>query len=143
MLRDDNTGGGGRRAGRNVAKLNELRQRMPDAGGLVIAPSIQMAEYITTLIELIEGERPMLVHSQNAVGKRIGPGVWLVDGAGIVIRKPHGLRAIGSNWSARQEQRIRARYCRRHNPCIRLSGDGPDHRQSRAWQATRRRCVGR
>jgi superfamily II DNA or RNA helicase len=46
------------------AKLNELRQRMPDAGGLVIAPSIQMAEYITTLIELIEGERPMLVHSQ-------------------------------------------------------------------------------
>jgi superfamily II DNA or RNA helicase len=37
---------------------------MPDAGGLVIAPSIQMAEYITTLIELIDGERPMLVHSQ-------------------------------------------------------------------------------
>ena len=46
------------------AKLTELRQRMPDAGGLVIASSIQMAEYITTLIELIEGERPMLVHSQ-------------------------------------------------------------------------------
>jgi superfamily II DNA or RNA helicase len=46
------------------AKLNELRQRMPDAGGLVIAPNIQMAEYITTLIELIDGERPMLVHSQ-------------------------------------------------------------------------------
>jgi hypothetical protein len=45
------------------SKLNELRQRMPDAGGLVIAPSIQMAEYVTTLIELIEGERPMLVHS--------------------------------------------------------------------------------
>ena len=46
------------------AKLTELRHRMPDAGGLVIAPSIQMAEYIATLIELIEGERPMLVHSQ-------------------------------------------------------------------------------
>jgi superfamily II DNA or RNA helicase len=45
------------------AKLTELRHRMPDAGGLVIAPSIQMAEYIATLIELLEGERPMLVHS--------------------------------------------------------------------------------
>jgi superfamily II DNA or RNA helicase len=46
------------------AKLTELRNRMPDAGGLVIAPNIQMAEYIATLIELVEGERPMLVHSQ-------------------------------------------------------------------------------
>jgi superfamily II DNA or RNA helicase len=53
------------------AKLTELRYRMPDAGGLVIAPSIQMAEYIATLIELVEGERPMLVHSQmpNAESK--------------------------------------------------------------------------
>jgi superfamily II DNA or RNA helicase len=52
-------------------KLTELRYRMPDAGGLVIAPSIQMAEYIATLIELVEGERPMLVHSQmpNAESK--------------------------------------------------------------------------
>jgi superfamily II DNA or RNA helicase len=52
-------------------KLTELRHRMPDAGGLVIAPSIQMAEYMATLIELIEGERPMLVHSQmpNAESK--------------------------------------------------------------------------
>jgi superfamily II DNA or RNA helicase len=53
------------------AKLTELRNRMPDAGGLVIAPSIQMAEYMATLIELIEGERPILVHSQmpNAEAK--------------------------------------------------------------------------
>jgi hypothetical protein len=36
---------------------------MPDAGGLVIASSIQMAEYMATLIEMIEGERPFLVHS--------------------------------------------------------------------------------
>jgi superfamily II DNA or RNA helicase len=52
-------------------KLTELRYRMHDAGGLVIAPSIQMAEYIATLIELVEGERPMLVHSQmpNAESK--------------------------------------------------------------------------
>jgi superfamily II DNA or RNA helicase len=53
------------------SKLTDLRHRMPDAGGLVIAPSIQMAEYIATLIELVEGERPMLVHSQmpNAESK--------------------------------------------------------------------------
>ena len=46
------------------AKLTELRDRMPDAGGLVIAPSSEMAEYMAALIELIEGERPILVHSQ-------------------------------------------------------------------------------
>ena len=40
------------------AKLTELRYGMPDAGGLVIAPNIQMAEYIATLIELVEGDPP-------------------------------------------------------------------------------------
>lgn len=45
-------------------KLTELRHRMPRAGGLVIAPNIEMAEYMVDLIERIEGERPMLVHSQ-------------------------------------------------------------------------------
>lgn len=47
-------------------KLTELRHRMPDAGGLVIAPTIELAEYMVALIELLEGERPMLVHSQSA-----------------------------------------------------------------------------
>lgn len=45
-------------------KLTELRLRMPEAGGLVIAPSIEMAEYMVNLIERLEGERPLLVHSQ-------------------------------------------------------------------------------
>lgn len=45
-------------------KLDELRNRMPEAGGLVIAPSIEMAEYMVALIERIEGEAPMLVHSE-------------------------------------------------------------------------------
>ncbi len=45
-------------------KLNDLRHRMPNAGGLVIAPSIEMAEYMVDLIEKMEGERPTLVHSQ-------------------------------------------------------------------------------
>jgi superfamily II DNA or RNA helicase len=46
------------------AKLSDLRYRMPNAGGLVIAPSIAMAEYMMKLIELVEGETPILVHSQ-------------------------------------------------------------------------------
>jgi superfamily II DNA or RNA helicase len=37
---------------------------MPNAGGLVIAPTIEMAEYMVELLEQLEGERPMLVHSQ-------------------------------------------------------------------------------
>jgi superfamily II DNA or RNA helicase len=45
-------------------KLDELRHRMPDAGGLVIAPNIETAEYMATLIEMIEGEAPVVVHSQ-------------------------------------------------------------------------------
>lgn len=52
-------------------KLNDLRHRMPNAGGLVITPSIEMAGYMVKLIEKIEGETPTLVHSQmqNADGK--------------------------------------------------------------------------
>ncbi len=47
-------------------KLDSLRDRMPNAGGLIIAPSIEMAEYFVKLIELIEGEAPILVHNQVA-----------------------------------------------------------------------------
>ena len=36
---------------------------MPDAGALVITPSIQMAEYISKLIEIIDDEKPIIVHS--------------------------------------------------------------------------------
>jgi superfamily II DNA or RNA helicase len=46
-------------------KLDELRHRMPNAGGLVIAPTIEVADYMVQLIEMIEGERPILVHSQT------------------------------------------------------------------------------
>jgi len=52
-------------------KLDDLRLRMPNAGGLVIAPTIEMAEYMMELIEMMEGETPYLVHSQmkNPEGK--------------------------------------------------------------------------
>lgn len=49
-----------------ILKLNDLRDSIPTAGGLVIAPNIAVAEYITDLLELMEGERPILVHSQMA-----------------------------------------------------------------------------
>jgi superfamily II DNA or RNA helicase len=45
-------------------KLSDLRHRMPNAGGLIIAPNIEMAEYMVALLEKIEGEKPILVHSQ-------------------------------------------------------------------------------
>jgi superfamily II DNA or RNA helicase len=45
-------------------KLDDLRLRMPNAGGLVIAPTIEMAEYMVELITKMEGEAPILVHSQ-------------------------------------------------------------------------------
>ena len=46
-------------------KLDDLRLRLPNAGGLIIAPSIEMAEYLARLIEQVEGEAPVLVHSQT------------------------------------------------------------------------------
>lgn len=53
------------------AKLDELRERMPNAGGLVIAPSIEMAQYFAALLEIIDGQKPMIVHTQapNPDGK--------------------------------------------------------------------------
>jgi superfamily II DNA or RNA helicase len=48
------------------AKLTQLRNRMPNAGGLVICQSIEMAEYMVKLIEIVDGETPILVHSKLA-----------------------------------------------------------------------------
>ena len=45
-----------------ISKLDELRHRMPEAGGLVIAPDIEMAEYMSSVIEMLEGEKPVIVH---------------------------------------------------------------------------------
>lgn len=44
-------------------KISDLRNRMPNAGGLVIAPSIEIAEYFVKVIEIVEGEKPLIVHS--------------------------------------------------------------------------------
>jgi len=47
-------------------KLTDLRNRMPEAGGLVIAPSIEVANYFAALIKLVEGDEPMVVHSKTS-----------------------------------------------------------------------------
>jgi superfamily II DNA or RNA helicase len=66
-------------------KLDDIRERMPEAGGLIIAPSIELAEYFVALVELIEGETPILVHNKvpNADGKidafRKSDKRWLVS----------------------------------------------------------------
>lgn len=49
-----------------IDKLNDLRLRMPEAGGLVIAPNIPVAEYMAELLELLDGEKPVVVHNQVA-----------------------------------------------------------------------------
>ena len=48
-----------------IAKLEETKYRLPNAGGLVIAPNIAVAEYMTKLLEIITNEKPILVHSKT------------------------------------------------------------------------------
>lgn len=49
-----------------IDKLNQLRYTMPEAGGLVIAPNIEIAEFMAELLEKLDGEKPIIVHSQLA-----------------------------------------------------------------------------
>lgn len=51
-------------------KLDQVRLEMPEAGGLVIAHNIKMAEYFAQLIELQEGIRPLLAHSDMPSAER-------------------------------------------------------------------------
>jgi superfamily II DNA or RNA helicase/ribosomal protein L40E len=51
-------------------KLDQVRLEMPEAGGLVIAPSIAMAKYFAEIIERHEGEKPMVVHSEMTSAER-------------------------------------------------------------------------
>ncbi len=47
-----------------IEKLRELRLSMPSAGGLVIAKNVELAEHMAELLEILEGERPVVVHNQ-------------------------------------------------------------------------------
>jgi superfamily II DNA or RNA helicase len=48
-----------------MEKLDDIKNIMPEAGGLVIAPNIEMAEYFQKLIQIMDkdGQKPILVHS--------------------------------------------------------------------------------
>ena len=48
-----------------IAKLDDLRDTTPTAGGLVVAPSIPLAEHMAELLEQMTGERPSIVHNQT------------------------------------------------------------------------------
>ncbi len=54
-----------------IDKLNDLRLRMPEAAGLVIAPNIPVANHMADLLEQLDGEKPVVVHNEvgNAEGK--------------------------------------------------------------------------
>ena len=68
-----------------IQKLDDLRLEMPNSGGLVIAHSIEMAEYMADLLHILEGERPFIVHNQvaNAEAKikafKTSSNRWLVS----------------------------------------------------------------
>ncbi len=49
-----------------IDKLEDIRETVPIAGGLVIAPSIPIAEYIAELLEKMTGEKALIVHTQSA-----------------------------------------------------------------------------
>ena len=46
-----------------IAKLEDRKNRLPVAGGLVIAPNIHTAEYMGKLIEILTGKKPVVVHT--------------------------------------------------------------------------------
>ena len=46
-----------------IAKLQSTKERLPQAGGLVIAPNIKVAEYMAKLLHKLTDQKPILVHS--------------------------------------------------------------------------------
>lgn len=52
--------------GWGIDKLDDIRETVPHAGALVIAPSISIAEYMAELLEMMTGEKPIIVHNQTA-----------------------------------------------------------------------------
>ena len=48
-----------------ISKLNDLRYAMPNAAGLIIAPRIELANYMAELLEILDGEKPIIVHTDT------------------------------------------------------------------------------
>ena len=49
-----------------IAKLDEIKYRIPNAGGLVIAPNIKVAEHMASILQILTKQKPVLVHSEKA-----------------------------------------------------------------------------
>ena len=47
-----------------IDKLSEIKERLPNAAGLVIAPTVIVAQYMHDLLEELTGEKPTLVHNE-------------------------------------------------------------------------------
>ena len=47
-----------------IDKLSEIKERLPNAAGLVIAPTVDVARYMHDLLEELTGEKPILVHNE-------------------------------------------------------------------------------
>ena len=47
-----------------IDKLSEIKERLPNAGGLVIAPTVDVAIYMHKLLEMLTGEKVTLVHNE-------------------------------------------------------------------------------
>jgi len=48
-----------------IEKLEERKMRLPQAGGLIIAPSIEVANYMAKIIELKTNKKPLVVHNEE------------------------------------------------------------------------------
>lgn len=48
-----------------IKKLLITKNRLSNAGGLVIAPNIKVAEYMAKILEKLTGEKPIIVHSKT------------------------------------------------------------------------------
>lgn len=109
-----------------IAKLNDLRLRMPDAAGLVIAPNIPVAEYMAQLLEELDGEKPVVVHSQsaNADGKissfRTNKKRWMVSVAmvseGVDIPRLRVLTYLPNAQTELAFRQAMGRVVRNHGP---------------------------
>lgn len=49
----------------SIKKLEQIKLRMPEAGALVIAPNIEVAEHFANIVEILTKEKPFVVHSKK------------------------------------------------------------------------------
>ena len=109
-----------------ISKLDDLRSRMPKAGGLVIASSIAVADAMAEILYELEGERPIVVHNQipNSEGKieayRNSDKRWIVSvqmiGEGIDIPRLRVLCYLPKSMTELSFRQALGRVVRNYGP---------------------------